>query len=133
MSDFNGLSANGDWTLSITDDANQDGGNLISWSLELCGDETLSNGEEVLNNEGFSVTHQGNNQYQVVLETTAMTDRLTLEVTNMLGQTLLSRRLDNESGQGYLYDIDMSYVSSGVYIISLGNNSSRHTKRIIIK
>lgn len=33
---FNGLSALGDWTLEITDFANQDGGQHQSWTLELC-------------------------------------------------------------------------------------------------
>jgi len=35
---FSGESANGDWTLSITDRALQDDGVLQSWSLELCRD-----------------------------------------------------------------------------------------------
>lgn len=36
LSAFNGEDAAGDWTLQIEDDANQDGGNLDSWSLEVC-------------------------------------------------------------------------------------------------
>lgn len=37
LADFNGLQSNGNWTLSITDDAGGDGGELINWSLEICG------------------------------------------------------------------------------------------------
>lgn len=36
LSSFNGLSIAGDWTLNITDNVNQDGGELSSWSLEFC-------------------------------------------------------------------------------------------------
>jgi hypothetical protein len=33
---FVGLPVNGDWTLQISDDANQDGGQLTAWSLDIC-------------------------------------------------------------------------------------------------
>ena len=36
LSVFNGEDAAGNWILEIEDDANQDGGNLNSWSLEVC-------------------------------------------------------------------------------------------------
>ena len=37
LADFNGQDANGIWTLEITDDAEQDSGELIQWSLTLEG------------------------------------------------------------------------------------------------
>jgi len=36
LSDFDGEDAAGDWTLEIEDDANQDGGTLDTWTLEVC-------------------------------------------------------------------------------------------------
>lgn len=36
LSAFNGQNINGTWTLTVTDVANQDGGSLNSWSLNLC-------------------------------------------------------------------------------------------------
>ncbi len=36
MSAFNGAPGTGDWTLSVVDGANQDGGNLTGWGLEIC-------------------------------------------------------------------------------------------------
>jgi len=37
LASFNGQDAAGVWTLTITDGANQDGGSLSSWGLEICG------------------------------------------------------------------------------------------------
>ena len=37
LSDFNGENSTGTWTLEITDDLGGDGGNLLSWSLNVCG------------------------------------------------------------------------------------------------
>ena len=39
LADFNGEESYGDWTLTITDQANGDGGNLNSWSIEVTGAE----------------------------------------------------------------------------------------------
>jgi hypothetical protein len=36
LSVFNGTPIAGDWTLQITDNANLDGGELVSWSLDFC-------------------------------------------------------------------------------------------------
>jgi gliding motility-associated-like protein len=37
LTDFNGESSLGEWTLEITDDLGGDGGDLISWTLNICG------------------------------------------------------------------------------------------------
>lgn len=132
LSDFEGQSTLGDWTLSILDNANQDGGNLNYWSLELCGAEPLGLPENYTESSDLLVLTEDNNQFKIQLPTTDITDRLTLTVTNMLGQTLVSYRLDN-NGTGYSYDLDMSYVSAGVYFVRLGNRNISKIKRFIVK
>jgi len=132
LSDFNGQSTLGDWTLSILDNANSDGGNLNSWSLELCGAEPLGLPENYTEATDLLVLTENNNQFNIQLATTEITDRLTLTVTNMLGQTLVSYKLDNE-GAGYSYKLDMSYVSAGIYFVRLGNRNVSKIKRIIVK
>jgi cysteine-rich repeat protein len=59
LSAFNGLSAAGDWTLSVSDNANLDLGTLVAWSLDItaqgpplcaapaeCGNGILESGED---------------------------------------------------------------------------------------
>jgi len=131
LSDFNGMASMGDWTLSITDDASGDGGTLNSWDLQLCGNTNLSIGE-VLLEEGITIIYEGNKQYLIKLPTSLVTDRLDMRIQNMLGQTLLYRTLENETGQGYEYRLDMSYASSGVYFVRIGNRQAENVKRIIV-
>jgi hypothetical protein len=76
--------------------------------------------------------NRGKNKYEVKLNTTAVSETLTLTVTNMLGQTLLSRNLES-NGQGYVYDLDMSYAAAGTYIVRLGNRTSGNSKRLIVE
>ncbi len=131
LSDFEGESTLGDWTLSILDNANGDGGTLNSWSLELCGAEPLGLPENYTESSDLLVLNKGNNQFEVQLLTTDITDRLTFTVTNMLGQTLVSYKIDN-NGTGYYYNLDMSYVSAGVYFVRLGNKNVSKVKRILV-
>lgn len=133
LSDFNGLRTIGDWTLVITDNANIDGGTLNNWTLQLCGDPTLGVGENNIEETDLIIIYEGNDQFNIKLPTTTITERLTLTVTNMLGQRLLSYRLDNDNGTGYEYELDMSYAAQGVYIVRIGNTKIGKAKRIIVE
>ena len=56
-----------------------------------------------------------------------------MNVINVLGQNLLWKTLENESGQGYEYRLDMSHVAAGVYFIKIGDGQRSNLKRIIVK
>ena len=132
LSDFNGLSTLGDWTLVITDNANADGGNLNSWTIQLCGDPNLGVSENNIEDADLFILSKGNNQFDIKLPTTTITEKLTLTVTNMLGQQLLNYSLYNE-GAGYEYKLDMSYADTGVYIVRIGNSKIGIAKRLIVE
>ena len=124
----------GDWDLVITDNANQDGGQLNDWTLEICGVELLSNPNfDFPDGSELVVIDQGNDQFKLSLPTTSVTNTLLLTVVDMTGRILTTFPLDNETGQGYQYVLDMSYVSSGVYIVRLGDDHYGSVKRIIVK
>ncbi len=131
LSDFNGLMSAGDWTLSITDDSNDDGGKLIDWSIQICTEASLSVSDNKLDGE-FKIFNKGNNQFEVSLANTSSFNDLDLNVYNMVGQTLLWKTIKNTSGF-YSYQIDMSRASSGVYLVRLGNNSNATIKRIVVE
>ena len=131
LSDFNGLMSAGDWTLSITDDSNDDGGKLIDWSIQICTEASLSVSDNKLDGE-FKIFNKGNNQFEVSLANTSSFNDLDLNVYNMVGQTLLWKTIKNTSGF-YSYTIDMSNASTGVYLVRLGNNSNATIKRIVVE
>ncbi len=132
LSDFEGMSTLGEWTLYVEDNANFDGGTLNSWSLQLCAAEPLGLNENYIASPDLLVVSEDNKHFDIQLQTTDITEKLNLTVTNMLGQTLLSYMLDND-GTGYNYNLNMSYVSAGVYFVKLGNKNVSKMKRIIVK
>ncbi len=132
LSNFNNEQSSGDWSLIITDNAGQDGGTLFNWTLQLCGDIPLGVADNFVEDTDMIILTQANDQFKVQLPTQQITEQLTLTVTNMLGQQVLSYRLDN-NGTGYEYDLNMSYAASGVYIVTLGNQELKKSKRLIVK
>lgn len=132
LSDFDGMQTVGDWILRITDNANQDGGTLLDWTLQSCGG-ILGLDDNFADNAELLIVSQGNNQFKLLMPTTEVTNSLILTVTNMLGQKLFSYPLENETGTGYEYDLDMSHLASGMYIIRLGDENYASVKRIIVE
>jgi hypothetical protein len=65
LSTFNGLSMLGDWTLVITDDANQDGGTLLNWGLNICYNVTVGFDDEIMNASDLVVAETAANQFNI--------------------------------------------------------------------
>lgn len=133
LGDFNGMNSLGDWTLRITDNADGDGGTLNDWTLELCGNDLLSVDDVTVNNGDLIIVNEGNDMFNVSLPTTEIQDPLVLSVTNMLGQKVFYYSLSNETGTGYNYRLNMSYMASGVYLVRLGNSNYASVKRIVVE
>tara|TARA_R110002072_G_scaffold7503_2_gene40777 strand:+ start:561553 stop:563718 length:2166 start_codon:yes stop_codon:yes gene_type:complete len=99
---------------------------------QVFNDGTLGTVDNILTDSDLLIVNKGNNFFDISLATQEYTEKLTLTVTNVLGQTLLSTGIDNE-GEGYKYGLDMSYAASGVYIVRLGNSTNGVSKKLIVK
>ncbi len=89
------------------------------------------NNIELPNSELIVVT-KPNKQFEITL-LTPFDGVASIRVYNQLGQTLAFNNLEKE-GDRYVYNLDMSYASSGVYFIQVGDRSSnafKNTKIIV--
>jgi len=102
LSTFDGVSANGNWTLRIDDGANQDGGQLNSWSLKIC----LEAAQEPLPVEWLSFS--ANAQKNDILLNWA-----TAEEMNNAGFEI-ERRAENETEFTYIGKVDAVNISSAI-------------------
>ena len=87
---------------------------------------------DLLDGNNLEVFNRGNDLYEVVLATTSYAKILNLSIHNVLGQQIYSKQLENENGV-YNHEIDMSYLSSGVYIVRLGNDDVSQVKKIVVQ
>lgn len=134
FSDFNGLTATGDWKLVITDRFPNQGdgdGELLNWSLQVCTDSTLYVSDNNLDGD-FNILNKGNDQYEIQFFSNTLTEDLGLKIYNIYGQELLWKTLKNVSGT-YSHNLNMSYASGGVYLVRLGTHRNATTKRIVVE
>ncbi|MFC6857876.1 GEVED domain-containing protein [Zunongwangia atlantica] len=85
----------------------------------------------ILNEAELMVLNEYNNHYRVILETT-FDETLRITVHNVLGQKMLENKVEN-NGDGYIYDLDMSYAARGVYLVRIGTRQVGKVKRFIVK
>ncbi len=91
---------------------------------------TASTNNDLFKQDMFIIQSKGDNQFSIVAKTDQFTDRINLTVSNVLGQTLLSRSLDYKNG-GYEYHLDLSYATSGVYFVNLNYSNLSSSKKLI--
>ncbi len=139
---------NADYTFTTTADLSiVDETYTITAGTDLTGDEDPGNDEvsvDVTNEpldindiplEGADlvVVNQGNNQFEAILSTNIdIADKVFINVYNISGQIIAYNLLDNVDGK-YTYNLDMSYASSGVYLVRVGTNNQGFVKRIIVR
>ncbi|WP_204344492.1 GEVED domain-containing protein [Psychroserpens algicola] len=95
-------------------------------------DSSLSLPEIDLNNSEFSIVSHPNNQFEIILKT-PINDTLNLSVYTIGGQILTFNNIEKESNDAYRYELDMSYVSSGVYVVKIGRGTVFKSAKIIVK
>jgi len=89
--------------------------------------------EDLGMDSSFQIVDMDNNQFEISLPTSEFSDQLELKVYNSLGQQIYWRSLFNETGLGYQHQLNMSYMSAGVYIVTIGNTEVSESQRIIVK
>src|SRR5690606_24473104 len=94
-------------------------------------DNSLSLDDFLLNDADLVISNQGNGIFRIYLETT-FDMPLRISVHNLLGQKLLENQVET-NGNGYLYEIDMSYAATGVYLLRIGTREVGRVKRFIVE
>jgi subtilisin-like proprotein convertase family protein len=128
LSVLNGTPTNGTWTLRVTDTVNQDGGQILDWTLELC-EVPLSTPTFDPTNFDFIIANASDKTFQFKVGPEYDNGTLILEVYNVTGQTLLRRKSDDINS----YILDMNYADTGVYFVRVFNDKFNSVKKIMVK
>lgn len=92
----------------------------------------LTFGDVEVSSEDLVIVHKGNNQFDITMTSPNGPEKLELSVYNILGQQILNRRLESNNGT-YNYQLNMSYVSAGVYMVQLGSSQGGLVKKIVVR
>jgi hypothetical protein len=94
--------------------------------------ETLGVNNINLYNSEFKIISLYDNQFNISLATN-YSDNISFSVYDISGKILVFNNIYKESDK-YIYDLDMSYAASGIYLVKMGNSELGYKfGRIIVK
>ena len=121
------------WQSQVPDDACEDTtyGETEDYTVNLV--TSLGFGDFELNNSELIIYSTDNNLFNIKLNTNE-SDLMTFSVYDTTGKIIVFNNIEKMNNNAYLYDLDMSYASPGVYFVKIGNTSLGHKiGRIIVK
>ncbi len=127
---FNGESSSGAWKLNVVDGADQDTGNLESWSMEICTSEpVLEVNNYVFNN--FKVYPNPSNGIFNVEFNSKNTSDVEIKLFDITGRNILKRVFKNNSTM-FNERINIQHISSGVYILQVKRGNEISSQKLQI-
>jgi len=129
LSTFNGEGALGDWILTVTDTANQDGGSLLEFSLEVCVETTLSTTQTTF--ENFSLFPNPNKGEFTVKLNSSSNEAVQIGVYDIRGRQVFKESYGNSSSFNQV--IKLNQVQAGMYLVTISDGSRKTTKKIIVE
>jgi len=129
LSAFNGLEAQGDWTILIADFFAQDTGNLNDWSITICSEAQLSTDEFGL--EGFAIFPNPNKgEFTVKLNSNSGND-INIDIFDIRGRRIFNNSYTN--GSDFNQTINLNNAKSGMYLVTISDGTNKTTKKIIVE
>ena len=126
------MRAKTNWQTPVPDDACEETqyGETEDYMVNIV--ESLGIDDSVLGSSEFRIITLDNNQFNISL-TTAYNEDVSFSVYNVSGQVIVFNNISKNS-QKYIYDLDMSYASAGIYLVKMGNSSIGYRiGKIIVK
>jgi subtilisin-like proprotein convertase family protein len=129
LSAFNGLEAQGDWTILIADFVAQDTGNLNDWSITICSEAQLSTDEFGL--EDFAIFPNPNKgEFTVKLNSNSGND-INIDIFDIRGRRIFNNSYTN--GSDFNQTINLNNAKSGMYLVTISDGTNKTTKKIIVE
>ena len=126
------MRAKSNWNAPVPDDACEETqyGETEDYRVNIV--ESLGLDDSFLGSSEFRIISLDNNQFTVSLSTLYNKD-ISFSVYNVSGQVLVFNNISKNSDK-YSYELDMSYASSGVYLVKMGNSSIGYrVGKIVVK
>ncbi len=129
LNNLNGLSAQGEWKLIITDNWNGDTGSLNSWSLDLGCTTSASTDKFELSN--FKLYPNPNNGNFTIAFDSDSTQNINISVFDIRGRKVVENTYQNTGEINQ--NINLQDVQPGVYMMVIKDGNITQTRKIIIQ
>ena len=129
LSAFNGQNPTGNWTLTVRDDFNGDGGSLNSWALNICNISSLG----IANNDFQNFVlypNPSNGNFNIQFNSSSTSD-IKVAVYDLRGRQVFAQKYQNNGI--FNENLKLNTLQSGVYLVNVQDGESKIVKRIIIE
>ena len=129
LSTIYGEMSAGDWTLKIFDAAAQDGGQLNTWSLELCLAPQLSVEENSF--DAFTLFPNPNDGSFTIKLSSFSNQDISVGVYDIRGRSVYNNTFDSTTE--FEQPIQLNALQSGMYLVKIEDGDRRAIRKIVIK
>ncbi len=130
LSAFNNENPSGNWTLSITDNFDGDGGAINNWSLSICSLQDLALNTFWVNS--FALFPNPNNGNFTIKFNSNTNEDIAIRINDIRGREIYQNTFKNNGN--FDENINLNQVESGIYLVTINSNEKGIiTKKIIIK
>uniref|UniRef100_UPI00404A043A reprolysin-like metallopeptidase n=1 Tax=Gelidibacter sp. TaxID=2018083 RepID=UPI00404A043A len=129
LSSLNGQMSGGNWTLTVVDDTDQDGGTINEFTIDLCVEGSLSLDENIIS-EFLVFPNPNKGEFTVKLNSTSGED-IKIEVYDIRGRKIFSNKYNSISNFNQV--IRLNNVQSGMYLVNVNDGRGQVTKKIIVE
>ena len=114
------LRAKANWNAVVPDDACEETqyGETEDYMVNIVSGLGI---DDLISSSDFNIITRSEDQFEINLSID-YSSSLNFSVYSVTGQLLVTKKVF-KSNDKYIYDLDMSYASSGIYLVKLGNNT----------
>lgn len=130
LSIYNGINPNGDWLIGVRDLANQDTGNVVSYTLTICSQEAVLSSEN-FGIEGFVLYPNPNNGSFNIQFNSNTGNNIKVGVHDIRGREILNKGYQNNGF--FNQSINLENVQTGIYIVTVEDGPRKEIKKIVVQ
>ena len=129
LSILNGGSSQGDWVLRVVDNSSGDVGVINGWAIELCQTSQTSAINDFSFRQLLIYPNPFNDLLRISLETETSDDVL-ISLFDLQGRQVIHGKYTNQSTI-FTKELNLSNLTSGIYILSIQKGLAKTSKKII--
>ena len=128
---FNGDDSLGIWRLRVIDNAVEDIGSILGWSLNICtNQEVLSNDSFAL--ENFNIYPNPTENHFTVSFSSDQIGDVSLLVYDILGREIIQKQYTSQAIR-FREDVLLPKIQKGIYFVKVSRGNQASTKKLILK
>ncbi|SFU60131.1 Por secretion system C-terminal sorting domain-containing protein [Pustulibacterium marinum] len=131
LSDFSGESSAGDWELLAADYYSSDTGDINSWSITICGQVATLNNAKLGGIQSFNIYPNPNNGNFTLSMASNSGENIGVSIFDIRGRSVFAQEFSNSGS--LTKNLNLTNVSSGVYLVKVSDGISTETKKIVIQ